>query len=162
MKLDRVPVPKFTYAIECRDAQGNLKWREKIHNLVTTGGMDNLLDTYFSGSGYTAAWYIGLMGSGTVASSDTMASHPGWSEITQITASSRPGITWNAASTGTKSVPTPVSFTMSAATTVYGAFVVSDPTLGGSAGTLYSGAQFSTSRTVAAGDVVNVIPSMSV
>ena len=93
MKLDRVPVPKFTYAIECRDAQGNLKWREKIHNLVTTGGMDNLLDTYFSGSGYTAAWYMGLMGSGTVADTDTMASHPGWSEITAITASARPGIT---------------------------------------------------------------------
>jgi hypothetical protein len=158
----RIPLPHFTHAIECRDAQGNLKWVEKIRNTVVTVGMNALLDTFFSGASYTAAWYMGLMGSGTVADTDTMASHPGWSEITAITASARPGIAWNAASNGTKSVSTPTSFTMSAAATVYGAFIVNDLTLGGTAGTLYSGAQFSTSRTVAVGDVINVIPSLSV
>ena len=73
------------YMFECFDADGNLKWREEVHNLVCNGGLDDVLTKYFKGSAYTAAWYVGLKGTGTPAAADTLASHGSWSELTGYT-----------------------------------------------------------------------------
>lgn len=69
--------------VECVGADGRVKWREVVRNLVTTEGKNDLLTKYFKGSSYTAAWFMLLKGTGSPAAGDTLASHAGWSEPTQ-------------------------------------------------------------------------------
>ncbi|MDE2472921.1 MAG: hypothetical protein KGL35_30470 [Bradyrhizobium sp.] len=152
-----MPAPHCLYVLECRGPDGALKWREEIPNVVTTGGKDDLLDKYFAGSAYTAAWYMGLL-NGTPAATDTLASHTGWTEQTPYTGN-RPAITWSSASGGSKA-GSAVSYSITASATVSGAFLASVNT--GTAGILYSAGNFSSSRTVASGDTLNVTPTMSV
>jgi hypothetical protein len=42
------------------DKDGNVKWVAKSPNLVVNVGLADMNDKPFSGSGYTATWYIGL------------------------------------------------------------------------------------------------------
>jgi hypothetical protein len=48
------------YEFECFDKYGNLKWEERVKNLITNEGLNDVLNKYFKGSAYTAAWYVGL------------------------------------------------------------------------------------------------------
>ena len=71
--------------VECFDKYGNLKWDDRFKNLVVNTGLDDILDKYWKGSGYTAAFYVGLIdASPTIAAADTMASHAGWAELSAI------------------------------------------------------------------------------
>ena len=153
-----LPAPHCRYVVECFGPDGELKWREDIGNLVVTVGKNSLLDTYFAGSAYTAAWYMGLKGTGTAASTDTLASHGGWSELNPYSGN-RPAISWSAASGGSKSA-TAVSYSITSTATVAGAFICTAAS--GTSGTLYSAGDFAASRGVANGDTLNVTPTMSV
>lgn len=153
------------FTVQCFDKDGNLKWTSKSHNLVVNVGLQDMNTKYFSGSSYTAAWYIGLYGaaaSNNPAASDTMASHAGWTEITSYTQSTRPAATFGTATTADPSVidnsGSVAVFSMNATTTVGGAFLVSDNTKNGSSGTLFSAADFESpgDRAVVSGDTVNV------
>lgn len=134
------------------------KWREVIHNLVPTAGKNDIIDKYFKASGYTAAWYMGLAGSGTKAAADTLASHGGWSESNPYSGN-RPAITWGTTSSGSN-VASLITFSINATATVAGAFVASVNS--GSSGILYSVADFSSPRSVASGDTMNITPSISI
>lgn len=74
------------FTVVCHDKDGNLKWQDVFHNLVVNEGLQDMNAKYFAGSGYTAAWYLGLVtgpGAGnTYAAADTLASHAGWTENT--------------------------------------------------------------------------------
>lgn len=126
-------------------------------NLVTTVGKTDLIDKYLKGSGYTAAWYMGLAGAGTKAAGDTLASHAGWSELTPYSGN-RPAITWGTTSAGSNT-GTAVSFAITGTATVAGAFVCNVNT--GTSGTLYSVGDFAASRGVANADTLNVTPTLS-
>ena len=147
------------YTVECLDANGNVKWSETIKNLVVTEGKNYMLTQTFSGSGYTAAWYLGLVdgaSSPTYAAGNTMASHAGWTEFTSYSNATRPAPVFNAASAGARST-TPTSFNINGSGTVAGAFLTTDNTVGGTTGTLFSAGNFTGgSRTVANGDTLNV------
>ena len=147
----------FMYDVECLDPTGKLVWRDKFHNLVVTVGMNDMLDKYFAGAAYTAAWFLGLAGVGTPATADTLASHAGWAEINPYTGN-RPSIPWSAASGGSKNSPA-VSFSITSSATVGGAFIASVNT--GTAGILFSSGQFSASKVVNNGDTLNVTPTIS-
>jgi hypothetical protein len=149
--------PRFTYEVECFDKDGNSKWVEHIENLVTTAGKNDLLDKYFKGSSYTAAWYLGLKGTGSAAAGDTLASHGGWSEVTPY-AGNRPAITFGTSSSGSNTA-TAVSYTINASATVAGAFIASVNT--GTSGVLYSAGDFASSRSVVSSDTLNVTPTVS-
>ena len=153
------------FEVKCFDADGNLKWEAKSHNLVVNVGLKDMNDKYFSGSSYTAAWYIGLYGAGasnTPAASDTMASHAGWTENTNYSQSTRPACSFGSASTADPSVITnsasPAAFSINASTTIGGAFLTSDNTKSGTSGILFSASDFSSpgDRSVVSGDTINV------
>ena len=159
------------FTFQCFDAQGNLKWEESTHNLVVNVGLADMNDKYFSGSGYTAAWYLGLVtgpGAGnTYAAADTMASHAGWTEDTGYSQSTRPACSFGAATTADPSVITNSSsvavFSINATTTVAGAFLTSDNTKSGTSGVLFSVSNFTSpgDRSVVSGDTLNVTYTFS-
>jgi len=69
---------KNTYDVECLDSEGNVKWKDKIENLVVNVGLDDVLDKYFKGSTYTAAHYVGLFTEvGTAAITGATVATPG-------------------------------------------------------------------------------------
>lgn len=151
------------YTVECYGADGQLKWSEDIKNLVVTVGKNDLLDKYFTGSSYTATWYLGLINSGgTYSAADTMASHGTWTENTGYSAATRPAPSWNSAAAGSKST-TATAFSINASGTIGGAFLTNNNTKGGTTGILYSAGNFTGgNRSVASGDTLNVTYTASV
>jgi hypothetical protein len=140
-------------------------WTEVRKNLVTTGGKNDLLDKYFAGSSYTAAWYCGLISSvsySAVAVGDTMASHAGWTEAGPTNApnysqSTRVALTFASASAGSKATSAASSFTFSGGGTIKGMFASSVSTKDGTTGILYNAVLFTGGdRIVVSTDVVNV------
>jgi hypothetical protein len=151
--------PYFTYKVECVGADGEVKWTEEYKNLVTTVGKTDIIDKYFKGSAYTAAWYLGLKGTGSAVVADTLASHGGWAEVTPYTGN-RLAITFGTTAAGSNTA-TAVSYaiTLAGPTTVAGAFVCSVNT--GTSGTLYSAGDYSVSRSVVSGDTLNTTLTVS-
>jgi hypothetical protein len=161
---------KGVYKIQCHDAQGNLKWEDEAPNLVVNVGLQDMNAKYFTGSAYTAAWYIGLYGaaaSNNPAAGDTMSSHAGWTEVVAYSQATRPACTFGTPSTANPSVATnsasPASFSINGTTTVGGAFLTSNSTKSGTTGTLYSAADFSSpgDRAVVSGDTLSVTYTLS-
>ena len=158
------------FTVRCRDKEGNLKWEQKSHNLVVNVGLADMNTKYFKGSGYTAAWYIGIYGpaaSNNPSSTDTMASHAGWTEVTAYSNATRPAATFGAATTADPSViansASPAQFLVNASANVGGAFLTSGDLPGGSSGTLFSASDFAApgDRTVQNGDVLSVTYTFS-
>ena len=163
------------YHVECRDANGNLKWVESFPNLVNAVGKQLMLDTLLrtSGTYTTTGPFLGLIAttSPTFAAADTMSSHSGWTEFTNYTvggsavrgtavfaASSSSGLT---PSNVTTSSATAITYTITGAGgNVTGCFLCTGSgavsTLSSTAGTLYSAGAFGTAKAVTAGDTVSV------
>lgn len=158
------------YKIECRDAQGNLKWSTEPINLVVNQGLQDMNAKYFTGSTYTAAWYIGLYGaaaSNNPVAGDTAASHAGFTEIVPYSNATRPACTFGTPTTANPSVATnsasPAAFNINATATVGGAFLISNNTKSGTTGVLFSASDFTSpgDRVVASGDTLNVTYTFS-
>jgi hypothetical protein len=153
------------FLFKCYDKDGNLKWEDSVHNLVVNGGLQDMNDKYFSGSGYTAAWYIGLVNASptpSYAAGDTAASHAGWAETTAYSQSTRPQATFGSATLADPSVisnsGSPATFSINGTVTVAGAFLISNSTKGGTSGILFSASNFQSpgSRAVVNGDTLTV------
>ena len=151
------------YTVVCIGADGVEKWRDTFPNLVVNEGLQLMNDTFFDGSAYTAAWFLGLItgpaASTTFAGADTMASHGGWTEDTAYSNATRPAVTFGAASLADPSViaTTATSFSINGTTTVAGAFLTTDNTKGGTTGTLFSASDFTGGdRLLQSGDTLNV------
>ena len=153
------------FTVQCHDKDGNLKWEAKTPNLVVNEGLKAMNEAFFTGSNYSAQWYLGLYGSGATndpAPGDTMASHAGWTEVTAYSETPRPASNFGTATTADPSVISNAGsvaiYTMSGATVVGGAFLTSDNTKGGTTGILFSAADFEApgDRTVISGDVINL------
>jgi hypothetical protein len=158
------------FTVRCHDKNGNLKWEQKSHNLVVNVGLAYVNTTFFKGSGYTAAWYIGVYGpasSNNPSSTDTMASHAGWTEVTAYSNATRPAATFGAATTADPSViansAAPAQFLINASANVGGAFLTTGDTPGGSSGVLFSASDFAApgDRVVQNGDVLSVTYTFS-
>jgi hypothetical protein len=161
-----IAVGRFQATLE-RD--GEIIWEDEFHNLVLNAGKANLLDKYFAGSAYTAAWYMGLVDGGstpTYNAADVSSSHAGWTENVGYSNSTRPSISWNAA-TGTgggsgsagagSKASTATSFTINATGTIAGCFLSTLSTKSGTTGTTYSAGSFTAgNRSVLSGDTLSV------
>lgn len=156
------------FTIQCFGQDGKLKWEEKNPNLVVNVGLKDMNAKYFSGSAYTAAWYLGLItgpGPATIAAADTLSSHAGWTEYSDYTGN-RQAVTFGTATTADPSVidnsGAPNAFIITApGGTVAGAFLCTVAT--GTVGTLFSASDFQSpgDRAVVAGDTLNVTYTFS-
>ena len=153
------------FLVQCFDQEGKLKWEAEKHNLVVNVGLQDMNTKYFTGAGYTAAWYIGLYGaaaSNNPAAGDTAASHGGWTELTSYSQATRPQAVFGTATTADPSLITNTlsvaQFSINATVTVGGAFLISNNTKGGTTGVLFSAADFQSpgDRAVVNGDIINV------
>lgn len=164
------------YHVECRDKDGNLKWKESFPNLVNEVGKELMFDTLLSTSGtYTTVGpYLGLISGSTPTfgtGTDTMTSHAGWTEFTNYTVGGSPvrGTAVFGAATSTGSTPTNVTTcTASAITytitgaggTIGGCFLVTgsgaSSTQGNTGGVLYSAGAFAVAKITTLGDTVAV------
>jgi hypothetical protein len=156
------------FTVTCLDKDGNEKWVDIAPNLVVNTGLQSMNTQFFTGSAYTAAWYIGLV-NGTSATTtfsggDTLSTHAGWTENSSYTG------TRKAASFGAATLADPsninnssssASFTMNANATIAGAFLAN--VTSGTTGLLFSAADFQSpgDRTVVSGDVLNVTYSFN-
>lgn len=146
------------YTVECRGADGEIKWTDTIENLVTTVGKNAALDQVFSGTAFGTP-YLGLVDNASFsafAAGDTMSSHAGWIESTAYSNANRPTPSWGSASAGAKAT-TATAFNINATATINGCFLTTNNTKGGTTGTLYSCGSFSGgNRSVVNGDTLNV------
>lgn len=156
------------YVAKCYDADGNLKWRDEIKNVVTTVGKNDLLDKYLAGSAYTASALMGLKGTGSAVAGDTMASHAGWLEVgganAPVYTGNRQAPAWSAASGGSKATSAAVSFSFTSGGTVAGCFIVmaGSATKDNTTGILFSAGDFSGgAKVVANGETLQVTYSLA-
>jgi hypothetical protein len=165
------------YHVECRDSEGNLKWEQSFPNLVVAVGKQLLLNTVLRTSGTygpTVGPFLGLIvGSPTptFAATDTMGTHPGWTEFTNYTVGSavRGTVVFPSTATSTGSSPSNITslianlitYTITGAGgSVGGCFLVTGTgavsTHLDNNGTLYSAGAFGSPRVTVAGDTIAV------
>ena len=158
------------YTVECYDRDGNLKWVAETPNLVVNVGLQYMAGVALTSTAQITTWYLGVYGSGATnspAAGDTMSSHIGWTEVTAYSEANRPTAVFAAATNANPSVVTNTSnkavFTINGTTVVGGAFLTSNNTKGGTTGTLFSAADFSSpgDRSVVNGDILNVTYTFS-
>jgi hypothetical protein len=162
------------YEIECIGADGKLKWRDTIENVVATVGKNLMLDSSLAGAAYTVVGpFMGLISSvsySAVAAGDTMASHAGWLEAGGANAPTYTGnrqtAVWSAATAGGKALSAALSFAITSTGTVKGAFLCFGTgavnTKDNAGGVLWSAGTFSTGdKAVVNGDTLNVNYSTS-
>lgn len=157
------------FHIVLRDKNGKvLAVRDpKDLDLVTTVGATQLINDTFGASSFTSAWYMGeIKGSApTFAVTDTMASHPGWTEEagTDITNATRPTIlpigSVTVSGNNATAVATAAVFTQNSSITLQGFYIVDNNTVAGTTGNLYGELAFS-SFSVAATNTVTITVSI--
>lgn len=148
----------FTYEL-VRDGEVVDTWKEK--NIVVNEGLNYILNAALSGGTVNTAHYVGLFSNNYTPIASTVVTN-----LTEVNAkyneATRP--TWSETGAASQSITnsaTPASFTFNASETLYGAFLISNNTKGGTAGTLIAASKFSSARSVLAADVLNVTYTIS-
>lgn len=131
-------------------------------NLLTDEGVKQLWEVFFRSGTQITAWFFGLidnagLGAG-IAVTDLMNAHAGWAESTAYSDGTRQA--WSpGAATGTGAGNrlitngTPASFAMNTnGTNLYGFFITSNSTKGGTTGRIFSAVAFGTVQPFNAGD----------
>jgi hypothetical protein len=133
-------------------------------NLVVNQGLNYLLGAALGNQSVITTWYLGLFsGNYTVVSGDTasvIAANA--TEVTAYSGGARP--TWSPAAPSSQAITNAASqatFTFTGSVTVYGAFLISSATLSGTSGTLFSGAQFGSPKSVVSTDVLQLTYSFT-
>lgn len=126
-----------------------------VPNLTVNEGLNHSNDVLFHGTTQVATWYIGLfegnytpvatVTAATIASASTeTTAYASATRVEYVEAASSSQVTTNAASRA--------SFVFNATKTIYGGFLVSSSTKGGTGGTLFAAVRFATAKNVESGD----------
>lgn len=135
------------------------------HNLVTTQGKNSILDIMFGAATQITAWYMGLVTTGSFtafAATDTAAQiggSNGWTESTVYSGGARKSWSPSAASSGSITNSSVVTFNITSSDTLKGAFIVSSSS--GTSGKLWAEVAFPSSIPVSNGDDVKVTYTLS-
>lgn len=158
------------FEVTCYDILGNFKWKETIKNLVTTQGLNYIMEAGFRSGTTYASWYVGLKDTGAPDAGDTAAELPGttmnWTEYTEYTEGTRPALTLDGAFAGgtQDNSASPASFSIDTpAPDVYGVFLVDANVKNAntSANVLYGVGDFAAAKVVDAGDTLNVTVTLT-
>ena len=149
------------WIFECKRADGSVKWREVIHNLVVDEGLYYALDVNFMGGTTYTNWYIALYNTDStpVNTWDYAGINTDQTEFTSYDEVTR--CQWSPVSIVTLSLSAQVTFTASTGvnTTLYGAYVVNVSTKGDNSsgvGIMWCATRFSTPRPFVATEILNV------
>lgn len=128
-------------------------------NIVVNQGLNYMLNAALGNGAVITTWYVGLFsGNYTVLASDTASNIASAStEVSAYAAGARQA--WTPVTATTQSITnaaSQASFTFNGSVTVYGAFLVSTATISGTGGTLFSGAQFGSAKSVVATDILQL------
>lgn len=124
-------------------------------NITVNEGLNDLLSVYLAGGSQKTAWYLGIFsGNYTPVSTDTAATiASSATESSAYSGGTRPQ--WNPGAVSSQSVSNSsnrATYTFTGFTTIYGAFLISNATINGTSGVLFSAAQFGASKAVSSGD----------
>lgn len=151
------------FTVEVYDKYGNKKGIFYADNGWTNEGLEWLMERSFKSSKPSElTFYIGLIdSSGTLTGSDVMNSHSGWTENTNYSETARPawgqGDPTQSAGTVTAENSTKRTFTVDTdSQEIYGAFLASNNTKGGTSGTLLCTGAFSSSVSLDDDDVLRI------
>ena len=138
----------------------------EVDNIVPNEGLNHILDVAFSNGSPTTAFFVGLFKNNyTPVAGDTMATFPATANesTTDFSQATRPAwVEAGAASQSITNSASPASFTFTAPSTVIqGAFLSTSSVKGGTSGLLMSAARFASSRTLLAGDTLNIVYTMN-
>jgi hypothetical protein len=161
---------KTVWDFECFDKYGNLKWQElQRPNIITTQGLNSLLDVYLDAATQVTAWYIGPVETDTVAALTQTYAVPVFTEWDGYTEAARQALVMAAASGGVSTnTASKATFTASETKTLYGAALFGggtdastmSNTAGG--GTLFCYSKFSSAKEVESGDIFKVTLTVTI
>jgi len=155
----------LVYRVELVDKDGVVIDAEVVHNIMPQQSVDHIA-SMIRGGGATpiSSWYIGVFESNYVPDASVTAAdlqtNVGESQAYDE-AARQP---WANAYDGVGFIGNagaPAEFTMNASKTIYGAFLVSNATKGGTSGILLSVARFSTPKTVEAGTTLRITAGLT-
>ena len=131
----------------------------EVKNIVVNQGLNYLLGAALGAQSVVTNWFIALFSNNySILASDTAATISANSgEVTQYTAGTRQA--WNCTPPSAQSITnaaSQASFTFNAGLTVYGAFLISSSAINGTSGTLFSGAQFGSPKSVVSSDILQL------
>lgn len=149
------------WGFKCRKSNGDTKWVVDVKNIVTTAGINHILDTEFHNAAQVPTWYIGLKSAGEAAAGDTLVSHANWTEVTNYTGNRKEYVEAAAASGVVTNNNNKASFAINANNTVIaGGFLCSAEN--GTSGTLFSAVDFTGgNKTCDDGDTLEVTYTIS-
>lgn len=124
-------------------------------NLVVNEGLNHILDVQFNAATQVTTWYIGIfeanytpvagVTAATIASASTESTaYDEATRVEYVEANPTSQVVTNTASKAT--------FTINATKTIYGAFLISNSTKGGTSGVLFAASQFGASKAVVDND----------
>lgn len=156
------------FEVVCRDAQGNIKWRELAENIITNEGLDALLNIMLHAATQITTWYVALVETDTAPAAGQTYAVPVYTECTAYDEATRQEYVEAAASSQSiTNSANKATFTISATKTIYGAALVGGGT-GASTkgntdggGTLLCYAKFSASKAVEDDDTLEVTYTVS-
>lgn len=156
--------PRGRFVIEHRNDAGKLIGIYKVPNGIVDVGLNKILDDMFVGGSQSSLWYLGLVdndGFTAFNAADVMSSHTGWSETTVYAAGTRPQWTVGSAAARQVTNASTVDYAINDTETLKGIFVVDENTKGGTTGTLWATAAFSSTIGVTSGDTLKVTYTVS-
>lgn len=136
-----------------RDGEIIEEWSED--NIVVNEGLNHLLNSTFHGAAQATTWYCGLFEANyTPVATDTASNiATNATESTAYDETTRPE--WVEAAAASQSITNAANkalFTMNETKSIYGAFLVSSNTKGGTSGVLFAATRFAAVRNVVATD----------
>jgi len=153
--------------VELRDKDGRLKWAEDFENLVTTEGLNTLLDATFKTGIAEPAWFVGLVDGAedpAYSAADVMASHVGWVENVLYEEQARQDFTPGEIAGGAvDNSDQRAIFTITGDGSIAGCFLTDDAVKEATDGILYGvGAFTGGARNVETGDTLRVTSTLTV